>query len=276
MVNDSLTVGTNDAERITSVTDFPSAGTQTTVQYSDDEALTGTFADVAGTYTCVSGCSLTGESDGTFVAIGGTWYFTPDNESDPVPVPDSDYVHFGYWLNETEVDGEPVYMAAAIAGGTAESPIGTVQSLEGSATYTGAATGLYVIRTFTLDGEVQNRAGGQFTADATLTAYFGGDDVAVNKHYSIVGTIEGFADRGGSPIDSSWSVALKAARFGSQQGGTFGGATEGDQGMMGAWSGRFFGPVAVPSTLPSGVAGTFDAAFTNGAVIGSFGAAKDD
>ncbi len=70
MVNDSLTVGTNDVERITSVTDFPSAGTQTTVQYSNDEALAGTFADVAGTYTCVSGCSLTGESDGSFVAIG--------------------------------------------------------------------------------------------------------------------------------------------------------------------------------------------------------------
>ena len=30
------------------------------------------------------------------------------------------------------------------------------------------------------------------------------------------------------------------------------------------------------STLPSGVAGTFDAQFTNGAVIGSFGAEKDD
>ena len=55
--------------------------------------------------------------------------------------------------------------------------------------------------------------------------------------------------------------------------------------MMGAWSGRFFGSVAVDSddtmpgnqsTFPSAVAGTFDAAFTNGAVIGSFGAAKDE
>ena len=284
-MNDSLIVDTSKLEKITSVASFPSAGTRTEVQYSNDEALTGTFANVAGIYTCVSGCSLTGESDGTFVAIGGTWYFTPDNETDPVPVPDSDYVHFGYWLNETEVDGEPVYMAAAIAGGTDESPISIVQSLEGSATYTGAATGLYIVRTFTLDGEILNRTGGQFTADAMLTAYFGGDDVAVNKHYSIVGTIEDFGDQGGSPIDSSWSVELEAARFGSQQGGTFRGATEGDQGMVGTWSGQFFGPVAVDddgatpgnqSTLPSAVAGTFDAAFTNGAVIGSFGAAKDE
>ena len=109
--------------------------------------------------------------------------------------------------------------------------------------------------------------------------------MAVNKHYSIVGTIEDFGDQRGSPIDSSWSVELEAARFGSQQGGTFRGVTEGDQGMMGSWDGRFFGPVAVDgddtmpgnqSTFPSGVAGTFDAHFTNGAVIGSFGAEKDD
>ncbi len=49
--------------------------------------------------------------------------------------------------------------------------------------------------------------------------------------------------------------------------------------MMGDWDGRFFGDAATPgnqSTLPSAVAGTFDAQFTNGAVIGSFGAEKDD
>ena len=276
-MNDSLIVDTSKLEKITSVASFPSAGTRTEVQYSNDEALTGTFANVAGIYTCVSGCSLTGESDGTFVAIGGTWYFTPDNESDPVPVPDSDYVHFGYWMNESEENDQPVIVAATIAGGTEPSPIGTVQSLEGQATYTGAATGLYVIRTHALDGEVVSRAGGQFTADAMLTAYFGGDDVAVNKHYSIDGTIKDFVDRQGRAIDTSWDVDLQKVAFGSQQGATFDGNTEGDAGEdMGSWSGRFFGPVDVPPTLPSAVAGTFDAAFTNGAVIGSFGAAKDE
>ncbi len=200
-----------------------------------------------------------------------------------MPVPDSDYVHFGYWMNESEENDQPVIMAAAFAGGTVESPISAVQSLEGQASYSGAATGLYVIRTFTLDGEIQSRAGGQFTADATLTAYFGGDDVAVNKHYSIVGTIEDFGDQRGSPIDS-WSVNLQAALFGNQpganltgaNGNVFSGTTEGDQGMAGAWSGRFFGPVDIPPTFPSAVAGTFDAQFTNGAVLGSFGAEKED
>ena len=289
----SLVLDSSNVGLVSGVAEFPSAVNQVDVPFMDDDEFTGMFDGAPGTYTCVSMCTLSTDSDAELVAVGGQWSFTPDDDEFLVPVDDTDYVHFGYWLNETEVDGEPVYMAAPVAGGTAESPISDVQSLEGSATYAGAATGLYVIRTFTLDGEIQNRAGGQFTADATLTAYFGGDDVAVNKHYSIVGTIEDFGDQHGSPIDSSWSVELEAALFGSQpgavltgtNGNVFSGATEGDQGMAGAWSGRFFGPVAVDnddttpgrqSTFPSAVAGSFDAAFTNGAVIGSFGAEKED
>ncbi len=283
--NGALVLDTSNAGLVSGVAEFPSAVNQVGVPFTDGATFTGMFDGAPGTYTCVTTCTLSTGLDAKLNTVGGDWTFVPDDDEFLVSVPDSDYVHFGYWMNESEENDQPVIMAAAIAGGTAESPIGTVQSLEGSATYTGAATGLYVIRTFTLDGEILNRAGGQFTADATLTAYFGGDDVAVNKHYSIVGTIEDFGDQRGSPIDSSWSVELEAARFGSQQDGTFRGATEGDQGMVGTWSGQFFGPVAVDddgatpgnqSTLSSAVAGTFDAAFTNGAVIGSFGAAKDE
>ena len=283
--NDSLIVDSSNVSLVSGVTEFPSAVNQVNVPFTDGDTFTGMFDGAPGSYTCVSNCKLSTNMDAELNAVGGDWIFAPNDDEFPVPVPDSDYIHFGYWMNETEENDEPVIMAAAIAGGTDPSPIGTVQSLEGQASYSGAATGLYVIRTFTLDGEVQSRTGGQFTADATLTAYFGGDDVAVNKHYSIVGTIEDFGDQRGSPIDSSWSVELEAARFGSQQGGTFRGATEGDQGLMGSWDGRFFGHVAVDgddtmsgnqSSFPSAVAGTFDAQFTNGAVIGSFGAEKDD
>ena len=282
--NRSLVLDTSNVRLVSGVAEFPSAINQANVPFTDDATFMGMFDGAPGTYTCVSTCTLSTNSDAELVAVGGQWSFTPDDDEFPVPVPDSDYIHFGYWMNESEENDQPVIMAAAIAGGIDESPISTVQSLEGQASYSGAATGLYVIRTFTLDGEVQNRTGGQFTADATLTAYFGGDDVAVNKHYSIVGTINDFVDQRGSAIDSSWSVELEAARFGSQQGNVFSGATEGDRGLTGAWSGRFFGPVAVDndittpgnqSTFPSGVAGTFDAQFTNGAVIGSFGAEKD-
>ena len=140
-----------------------------------------------------------------------------------------------------------------------------------------------------MDGEVDRRRGGQFTADAVLTATFGGGNVPANDHYSIIGSIDNFRGRNGRSIDSSWSLDLGKASFDSQQGadltGTnsnvFSGATEGDQGLTGAWNGRFFGPVvddnddAMPgnqSTFPSGVAGTFSGHFTNGDVLGAFGA----
>ena len=281
-----LALNTSNVGLVSGVAGFPSAVNQVDVPFMDDDEFTGMFDDAPGTYTCVSMCTLSTNVNGELVDVGGDWQFAPDDDEFPVSVPDSNYVHFGYWMNESEENDQPVIMAAAIAGGTDESLISDVQSLEGEASYTGAATGLYVIRTFTLDGEVQNRTGGQFTADAMLTAYFGGDDVAVNKHYSIVGSIKDFVDRSGSAIDPSWTVALEAALFGTQQGAMLEGETVGDPDAdTGAWSGRFFGPVALDSddttsgnqsTLPSAVAGTFDAQFTNGAVIGSFGAEKDD
>ena len=287
--NDSLIVDMDNVGTITSVDNFPITGARTEVQYSDGEVLAGMFSEAPGTYTCVSACNLAADSIGSFSAIGGNWYFTPDNESYLVPVPDSDYVHFGYWMNESEENGAPVIMVAAIAGGTVESPIGTVQALEGKATYEGSATGVYVKRRVSPDNEVHRRTGGQFTADATLTATFRGGNVPANDHYSIVGSIDNFRDSRGRSIDSSWSLDLGAASFDSQQSGAltgtngnvFSGATEGDQGLTGAWNGRFFGPVVVDnddampgnqSTFPSGVAGTFSGHFTNGAVLGAFGA----
>ena len=233
--NGSLVLDTSNVRLVSGVAEFPSAINQANVPFTDDATFMGMFDGAPGTYTCVSTCTLSTDSNAELVGVGGDWTFTPDAPDFEVGVPDSDYIHFGYWMNEAEENDQPVIMAAAIAGGTIESPIGTVQALEGSATYAGAATGLYVIRTFTLDGEVQNRTGGQYTADAMLTAYFGGNDVAVNKHYSIVGTINDFVDQRGSAIDSSWSVELEAARFGSQQGNVFSGATEGDENMMGGW-----------------------------------------
>ena len=287
--NDSLIVDMDNVGTITSVDNFPITGTRTEVQYSDGEVLAGMFSEAPGTYTCVSACNLAADSIGSFSAIGGNWYFTPDNESYLVPVPDSDYVHFGYWMNESEENGAPVIMVAAIAGGTVESPIGTVQALEGKATYEGSATGVYVKRRVSPDNEVHRRTGGQFTADAMFTATFGGGSVPANDHYSIIGSIDNFRGRNGRSIDSSWSLDLEAALFGSQQsaaltgtnGNVFSGATEGDQGLTGAWNGRFFGPVVVDndaampgnqSTFPSGVAGTFSGHFTNGDVLGAFGA----
>ena len=281
----SLTVDNSNVDKISGVAEFPSAINQTNVPFVDGTQFMGTFDGVPGAYKCVSTCTLSTGADTQLNAVGGEWTFVPDDDESLVSVPDSDYVHFGYWMNEAEENDETVIMAAAIAGGTEPSVSGTVRSLEGQASYTGAATGLYVIRTFAPDGEVASRKGGQFTADAMLTAYFGGNDVALNKHYSIVGELKDFKDRQGGTIDSSWDVDLEA-QFGSQQGAMFAGETVGDTDAdKGSWNGQFFGPVEVDndastmgnqSRFPSGVAGTFDAEFTNGTVIGSFGAAEDD
>ena len=287
--DDSLVVNTANVELVSGVTDFPSAVNQTEVPFMDDAEFSGMFHGAPGTYTCVSMCELSTDVNGALAEVGGVWRFAPDDNEFLVPVDDSDYVHFGYWMHQSEANDDPIIMVGAIAGGTAESPINTVQTLEGRATYEGSATGVYVKRRVTPDGEVDNRRGGQFTADAMLTATFGGGNVPANDHYSIVGSIDNFRDRRGRTIDSSWSVALEAALFGTQQSGAltgtnsnvFSGATEGDQGLTGAWNGRFFGPVVIDNddampgnqpTFPSGVAGTFSGHFTNGDVLGAFGA----
>ena len=263
-VNDSLIVNTANLGLVSGVAEFPSAVNQRDVPFADGAVFTGMFDGAPGTYTCVLMCTLSTDVNASLDAVGGTWHFTPDDEQALVPVADADYMHFGYWTNEAEDSGQPVFEAAAIAGGTEMSAISIVQGLEGRATYSGAATGLYVKRTLTSDGEIESRTGGQFTASAMLTANFGGGAVPANDHYSIAGMIQNFLDGNGDAIDSSWSVELEEARFGSQQGATLTGATVGDQGMMGTWNGRFFGPVAVDSdattpgnqsTLPSGVAG---------------------
>ena len=115
-------------------------------------------------------------------------------------------------------------------------------------------------------------------------------------HFSISGTVENFVD-GGKSIDDGWTVKLNKASFvtraedGAVRDHTnvfTDGTTEGTKGAAaGTWSGQFFGthtaPVAatgtdaaVPATPPSGVAGEFNAHFSNGHVAGGFGAVKQD
>ena len=142
--NDSLILDTSNVALVSGVAEFPSAVNQTNVPFTDGTTFTGRFDGAPGTYTCVATCTLSTGSDAQLNAVGGDWTFVPDDDEFPVPVPDSDFIHFGYWMNEAEENDQPVIGAAAIAGGTVESPIGTVQTLEGQATYSGAATGLYV------------------------------------------------------------------------------------------------------------------------------------
>ena len=81
MVNDSLIVDTNNVERITSVAELPECG------YTDERCSTrmtklspARLPTWQGHTRAFPGAVSTGESDGSFVAIGGNWYFTPDND----------------------------------------------------------------------------------------------------------------------------------------------------------------------------------------------------
>ena len=79
--------------------------------------------------------------------------------------------------------------------------------VEGSATYNGGATGVYVKNAHNSDGTLDTATAGHFTADAELTAYFGGTSVAADDANSITGTINKFELSGGE--ENAWSVALK-------------------------------------------------------------------
>ena len=83
----------------------------------------------------------------------------------------------GYWVQATEKDGETTYAGQHLLDGGKEEFTGSgndldasMAALEGSATYKGPATGMFVLKTFSLGDD--NRpvstpsSSGQFTADA--------------------------------------------------------------------------------------------------------------
>ena len=268
------------------------AGLPTTV--STDGTFRGTFDGAAGEYTCTdnSGCDLSFDSSGNVMNVVGTMHFTPDAGA-TVPAPDPDYIYFGYWINEgTDGGGDPDFEVAGIFGGELPSNISDVQVLEGEAEYTGAATGLYVRRWTDSDGDVVRRRSGRFTAEAALTAHFGGPTVAAASHYTIEGMIRNFME-GDRAVDPSWRLELGTTGFdpsSSVTNGVFVGPTQDVDAAgnpipattdTGDWEGQFFGAVDLDadpatdgnqSTLPSAVVGTFEGQFTNGVVVGAFGA----
>ena len=294
--NDALSISDANLGMVAlATTVFQPAANQVDVAIPPDQDHAGTFDGASGTYRCTSqACSVSTDAQAELSGVQGDWHFRPD-PTVTVDVADDDFMYFGYWMNEsTDAAGQPVFAVAGLAGGTVPSDLSDVQQLGGavtfSATYNGSATGLYARRTLSPEGEVLRRRHGQFTADATLTASFGGPQVAPAARYVISGTISSFRD-GTRVIGSDWSVELMDLPFGPSGAphneGMFsgnrvlGGETEGDSGAdPGSWEAQFFGPVilddagtnADETVLPSGVNGTFDAHFSDGEVLGAFGA----
>ncbi len=257
---------------------FPSSpGTSWDYTGEADErakTVTGTFDGVPGQFTCTAtaDCTVMTDSEGE-VEPSENWRFTPASPlTAMVKDPDAAYAYFGWWLNKPK-DNTAVHDVEVFAGGTTGHEANVTNDIEGNATYTGAAAGKYVTKSFSAG--VQNDAGvGHFTATANLTAKFGTDAAAG----TIGGAVTSFVLEDGS--SRPWKVTLDDADlnngdaiFNGVTTVNFGGA---DVDPAGTWQGSFYADADATddTNAPDTVAGTFDADTTNASVIGGFGATK--
>ena len=237
-----------------------------------DEGRTfdGTFAGGSGRFRCSgSDCSVTLNDMGMPTAMGGDWTFAPDSDA-MVQVPDYDHSYFGWWLDED--DGSYGFQSFAGATGFPGGAGNVEAAMEGSATYRGAAAGVWA----TLDvigGQITAGSSGEFTAEAVLTAnFFGALDAG-----EVTGEIVSFRDGAGASLDG-WRVTLERApltagesSFAGGTGGAIGSGTSGG----GSWEGRFHGTDgAETNARPSHVTGRFDVHFPGAHVAGAFGAGR--
>ena len=159
--------------------------------------------------------------------------------------------------------------------------------MDGTASYSGSATGLYMRKTFAENGDPIPQEGGQFTADANLTANFSGNDVSATDRHTVTGMITNFMD-GGNAIPGGWALELMAASFASEvydTNETFTGSTRrnADTAADGKWTASFFGDSeddpktgdVTETDMPTGIAGEFTGHFNTGHVHGAFGAEID-
>ena len=260
-------------------------------------ALPGMFYGVSGEYRCTTGaCTTTRTEDGG--TAEGTWTFVPkDNPLDAVltaVLDDADYLTFGYWLRTTtDEDGAATYQVQTFTD--ANQDYDEIQDVVGEAAYDGKAGGLYTHEETPVaqrGGGAKEIANGTFIANVHLDATFGGTSSTLNaKKFTIEGTVDNFLNDKGNSIDEEWSVSLKAdlrdytdtesngittrtpmAIYDESFSGTAEGHGSRDQG---SWIGQFHGPgpsTGVTAPQPTGVTGEFNANFTDGQVVGAFGA----
>ena len=256
-------------------------------EYTTEEDLSfeGTFHGVAGTYECMpSPCRVRTANDGLLSSTGGTWTFTPDADlvdEIMIDLPDTDHLYFGWWLKEPD-DTEGSYAFRTFSSGTVPFAVGNRftsgnnDGLLGTASYEGRAAGQYVTKDFS-GGVLSGGTAGVFTATASLTANFGGDDIAVNDQFNIRGSVTDFRDVERNRALEGWSVTLNkvdlapgSASFGGAAGDTTT-ATLGGVTGTGTWEGAFF-VNARADGQPGSVAGVFDAHLPAAHIAGGFGA----
>ena len=235
----------------------------------DPNRTPGTYNGQAGFFRCVSaftsGCGRT-TSNGRLTNLQGQWIFIPV-AGGTVTAPDTDYLSGGIWLfvpdDATSADD---YTIGAFADGSDPFMQGDIQELQGTASYTGLATGVY---TATSDTDTD---AGFWDGTVGLTADFGG--------MGDMGTISGRVD--GLEVDGEeypGSLTLGSADIGSANSGFFHGRLAGTAGgtdYTGRWGGQFFGNGEADGS-PGSVAGTLGGRATDGSVTftGLFGAYND-
>jgi hypothetical protein len=276
----------------------------------------GTFNSVDGRFACTETCTIgatkgaTDQGISVITAITGVWTFIPaflgpdgislagdeeeqiasrlDDLPEPsVPVPDDNYLRYGWWTTTDEDDSTKVSFRT-FYGGEAEYDNMAIRDLEKSATYKGLAAGRYAKKTFNANASLDSIEKGTFTATAELKARFGGNTVAVIMQHQIEGEITGFMDERRNPLNG-WKLVLTAIEDLDGDGLTgnvfmsdpMTGVTGGVAGSpvnKGSWEGQFFGPndTAIEAErYPGSVAGKFDAHSSHGHVGGAFGAEKE-
>ncbi|MCY4283790.1 MAG: hypothetical protein OXC65_00430 [Thiotrichales bacterium] len=293
----------------------PTSGESTTKRHAASTPQAGTFYGVSGTFSCDAACVVTRTSEGN-ITVSTALTFTPTIPSGKTAadlkaknaMADSDYLHFGYWMESTKQKDDTYKhairtFAGEVTSGTANaaSTAGFAASdgIEGSATYSGAAAGRYVRKSdFDAGGDAGVVEDGTFVADVDLTAQFDEEEagtVAAADQWSIKGEVSNFMD---GNEDLGWTLMLNKANMGTRNAENVvagpnatlsGGTTTGSAGARpGTWSGTMYGnanpgddndaqDAADPSNdYPTGVAGVFNGHFTNGHVAGAFGAEYDD
>ena len=251
---------------------------QETLTYASTEKFAGSYRGIAGNYECPNGCTVATDSDGDLVLTGTGVNFVPDSVADTYDDPDTAYLVFGAWKQQTKAsDGSLSYLVIPYGYSIGVAPTTAPTDLEGTATYKGEAAGAFATKTFTA-GALTDANAGVFAATVTLEADFDATGDGAGTAGSIKGTVDNFMNDGG--VDSSdWEVSLGSAELdgdgtvtGGQTSVTFGGP---DNDNAGYWEGRWFGPseeTEAADQYPGMVVGTFDA-HTNGAQLsGGFGA----
>ena len=190
---------------------------------------------------------------------------------------DDRHMVFGWWLRKDKQDGALAFKEVAegkhtVRGGPAAN-VSVTAEMTGTATYTGAAAGMYALKR-----EGQTDEGGEWTAKATMTADFGD----ATESGTMMGTITEFMVGGQS---HNWQVDLKQVAVPDEVAGAEPGDTDwtidGVKGTVSSWwhggFNSFKGTPGGANSQPTGMHGEFTAHYgtEGGHMVGAFGAHKN-